>query len=246
MGFCDPVKVENHIIDIINAAPAGYGTAITDDRRRPHPTTGDNAITQARIESGMEILRAIASNPQHGWFGSLCTLVAVAHDAFIPAHDGEVGIPRIVPYSGATAREGIPADPDEIDSYRNDLPGAAFYSGALDGVQVAHDQVDANGYPSPLSCRYSIVNNRFKFTGYSAQIPLIQLTRTMADASVPDVYEATIVKLAIPKLVKEGDSLDAISERYRAAGMDDLILIMKGEMQVRPIPNIVIGQQQVI
>lgn len=239
MPFADPTRVANHIKDILNATTAGWGGAINDARR------SDGAISQARIDSGMEILRAIAGNPQHGDFGSIATLIAVNHNQFLPAHDGEPGIPQIVPFAGADPREGIPADPDEIDSYRGDLTASPIYSGALDGQSVAHDAA-AVGRISPTSCRYSMVNGYFKFTGLSAQVPLIQLTRAMADTGVPENYEPTIVKLSIPKLVKEGDNLAQYASQYAADGKQDLIEITGGAMRVRPLPNIVIGQKAVI
>lgn len=239
MAYADTAKVEAHIADLLNAQGGVWNGSIIDARR------GNviDSIRQARIESGMEILRAIARNPQHGYYGPLSVLTTVAHNAFLPVHDGEPGVPLIVPYSGAAAREGRPRSPDQIDSYRNDLSASPIYSGALDGAQVAHNQADADGRPSPVSCLYSLVNGRFKFTGHTAQIPLVQLTRAMADTAVPETYEPTLVKLSIPRLTKEGDNLAEISERFRAWGQEDLLQIEGGAMKIRPVPNVVLAQR---
>lgn len=235
MAFADPARVESHIKDILNATDLGWGGSVTDARR------SSAAVTQARIEAGMEVLRAIASNPQNGFHGSLATLVTVTHNQFLPAHDGEPGVPTITTFPSGTVLDGIPADPDEIDSYRFN-PGA--YSGGYDGVAVSHDSSAGGGIPSPVAGRYSIVNGRIKFTGYSAQIPLIQLTRAMADTSVPENYEPTVVKLAIPKLVKEGDNLANYASAYAQAGQQDLIQIANGALEVSPIPDIAAAQRQ--
>jgi hypothetical protein len=235
MASADSTRVENHIKHILNAV-AVWGASVNSAGKAIY---SDEAVTQARIESGTEILRAIASNPQHGDHGSLAALVTVAHNAFVPAHDGEPGIPIIVPFSGGTAIDGVPATPDEIDSYRLD---PATYTGQDDGASVAHD-ASSGGLPSPISARYSIVNGRFKYTGYSAQIPLIQLTRSMADTGVPDVYEPTLVKLSIPKLLKEGDNLSEIVALFAQAGQQDLVEIASGERIVSPIPDVATAQK---
>jgi hypothetical protein len=204
-------------------------------------------VKAARIAAGMEILRAIAGNPLHSDYGSLITLVTVAHNAFLPAHDGEPGIPVIIPFDGADARDGYPADPDQIDSWRADVADSPLYSGALDGTQAGHNQ-QSNGRMSPVACRYSIAAGRFKFTGLSAQIPLIQLTRTMADTGVPENYEPTIVRLSVPRLVKPNEPFYQLAREMGADGKQDLVEIMGGAMKVRPLsqPNIVTEQKQSI
>src|SRR6266403_685886 len=77
-----------------------------------------NDVHGARVDAGMKILKAIASDPQSGHFGSLSTLVTLTNNSFLPAHDGKPGIPQIIPFAGANARAGVPAKPDEIDSFR--------------------------------------------------------------------------------------------------------------------------------
>lgn len=202
-------------------------------------------VKAARIAAGMEILRAIASNPQNPHHGSLATLVTVAHNAFLPSHDGEPGIPVITPFDGASVIDGVPADPDEIDSYRSD-PVSSLYTGAVDGVRVAHNAADANGQPSPLAGRYSIVNGRLKFTGFSAQVPLIQTTRTMADTGIPENYEPTVVKLTIAKVGSrqgadsEWSILAAACDR---SGQQDEAAIRGGSMNVSPVPGVEVAQR---
>lgn len=224
MAFADPQRVVAEIYSILGRP--GQAVLPRED------------VHAARVHAGMDVLRAVAQNPRNSYFGSLATLVTLTHNSFLPAFDGEPGIPLIVPYSGAQAIDGIPATPSEIDSYRSD-PTSSVYTGARDGVRVAHDASDS-GLPSPVSCRYAIVGGRFKFTGYSAQIPLIQLTRTMADTGVPENYEPTVVKLSIPRLVKPDNPL---YQMYAALGSQDLSLIQRGEMQVPPLPVIEAAQK---
>jgi hypothetical protein len=87
------------------------------------------------------------------------------------------------------------------------------------------------------------VNGRFKFTGLSAQIPLVQVTRTMADVAVPENYEPTLTKLSIPKLLKEGTKLNAFAESFRAWGQEDLLQIEGGILKVRNVPAVVMAQK---
>lgn len=134
MPYAVVADLDKHIADILNAA-ASWGGVITAGIRHP------DEIANARQQAALEVLSAISTNPTHGYYGDLSSLINVAHNSFLPAHDGEIGTPKIVPFEGAAEREGIPADPDEIDSYRNN-PGA--YTGALDGIVVPHDQPSAN------------------------------------------------------------------------------------------------------
>ncbi len=327
MPYADVDELDHHIADILNAAAAWAG-AITAGIRSA------DAIANARKQAALEVLGAIATNPEHGYYGDLATLVTVAHNAFLPAHDGEIGTPKIVPFQGASARDGIPADPDEIDSYRNN---PASYTGSLDGIVVPHDQPTATrvegailttslntggddyavgdtgtiatgdglatyevltvlagavvtymlhsrgsgydvtngvatatggiqpgvgtgflvnilsigsngtGKQSPISCRFSIVSSYFKFTGLSAQIPMIVIDETMRDTKIPLKVGPAVVKRAIPKLVKPGDALYLIASDYAQDGKQDLVEIAGGAMSVRPakaVPDIVATLKQ--
>jgi hypothetical protein len=236
MGNADPTRVENHIKDILNAA-ATWGGAINSARRSAQ------AISQARVESGMEILQAIAANPQNSYYASLTAMVVITHNAPLPAYDGEPGIPLILTFTGGPEIAGVPADPDEIDAFRDAALGLDVYSGASDALPIAHDAQDDNAMPSPTSGFYAIVNGLFKFTGKTARIPLVTLTQAKADTGIPDVYESTLVKLAIPKLVKEGDNLSVYAAAYGQAGLIDLAMIRAGETVVSPLTDIATAQK---
>lgn len=254
MLYATAQQIEDYIVYVLNATTDGYGTAITDAKRKPNPGDADNnPITHARRFNSARVLKAIASNPKHGNFGDLMTLVDAEHNSFL-TYDGEVGIPRIVPFEGATAREGEEATPDQIDSWRLDAEYAAeegafsAYTGALDGVAIPHNLADANGRPSPISCRYSIIAAYFKFTGFSAQIPMIRIDDDMIDNKIPFDLAPTVIKLSIPMSVKEGDNLYQIAPMYGALGEGELIRIAGGEMKAQPVPmpNIVTAQKTVI
>jgi hypothetical protein len=191
-----------------------------------------NDVYAARIDAGMMILRAIASNPQHGEFGALATMVGVSHLSFLPSHSGKPGIPQIVPFAGGNARAGTPAKPDEIDSYRE---SPELYSGSVDGVVVAHDAKDVDNKMSPMSCKYSIVDEQLRFTGVSAEVPLIQLTRSMADNSVPIQYEPTLVKLIPFAVVTPKSEYFKLATALAADGKQDLLEISTGAMSVRAV-----------
>lgn len=316
MPYADPTDLDSHIADILNAATTWAGAIASGIRSAP-------AIANARQQAALEVLGAISENPEHGYYGELSELVSVVHNSFLPAHDGQIGVPKIVPFAGATARDGFPARADQIDSFR-DNPAA--YTGSLDGIVTAHDQptatrvegaiidsvlsaVGANyvvgdtgtintgdglatyevltvdidggvttyelnlrgsgyavsqgvttavggaqpgigtgfaidimaigstgsGKRSPLSCHFSIVSSYFKFTGLSAQIPMIIISETMRDTQIPLRLGPTVVKRAIPKLVKPGDPLFLISREYEIDGKQDLVEIVGGAMKVRPV-----------
>lgn len=240
--YADKDEIEKQIADVLNAC-AAWGGSITSGIRSPE------AITAARRGSTAEVFRAVALNSKQGHLGALYTLVDVTHNSFLPDHTGEAGIPLIVPFTGADAQEGFPADPDEIDSYRADNSTFALYTGALgDDARVPHDQADSNGRPSPLSLLYSIVNGRFKHTGLTAQIPLVQITEDALDNLLPLDLAPVVVKLSPSKLVKPGDNLYLIARDYYAEGRADLAEIVDGAIKVRPVqsPNIVSAQKTTI
>lgn len=239
--YADPTVLESHVADILNAQQGVWGGSIVSGLRGKAITS----IRNARIQSGLEVLRAVASNPKNGHHSGLIELVTVESGSQLPDFEGEAGIPLIVPFEGSTAREGYPADPDEIDSWRSD---SAIYSGATDGQFVAHNEANSSGRMSPVSCRYSILNGRIKFTGFSCQIPLCIVTADKADTKIPLSLGPAVVKLSIPKLVKPGDNLYLIASAYGQLGQGDLIEIRGGKMQMKPVPSpdVVTAQKQSI
>lgn len=235
--FCNRLLLEKMIVQRINAA-ATWGGTITK------LIFSDEMVEEARREASAEVLRAVA-NSGKGYFGELSGYVAVVHNAFLPGHDGEPGIPQIVPFFGATARAGLPADPDEIDSYRT---SPESYTGTSSGVAHAHN-VAIGGKRSPLSCRYSMINGVFKFTGYSAEVPLLVITTAMGDTKIPISLGPAVVKLGIPKLVKPGTALSQFARADAGDGRDDLVSIQEGAMSVKPpraIADIMQAQRQSI
>lgn len=193
-------------------------------------------IDVARINAGMEVLRAIASNPRNPHYAQLCTMVAIAHDSFLPDHDGHPGIPNIVPFDGAEPVAGHPARPDQIDAWRTE---EVAYSGTDDGVAVPHDEADGNNRPSPVAGFYAIDNGRFKFTGFSAEIPLMQLTRLMADVAVPLFYEMAIIKLAAGSFMQFQQAVG-----LRTSGLEDLKEISTSSAPaISPIPDVTAAQK---
>src|ERR1051325_3744931 len=134
MAYATIATLDTHIADILNAAQVWAGVITAGIRHV-------DEIANARQQAALEVLGAISTNPQHGYYGDLSTLVDVAHNSFLPKHHGEIGTPKIVPYTNAPAVDGIPADPDEIDSYRNN---PELFTGALDGIVVPHDQPNPN------------------------------------------------------------------------------------------------------
>lgn len=230
MAYADPTRVAAMIYQLLD--------------RPGQQALHYNDVHAARIDSGMAIIKAIAENPENGEYGPLATLVTINHNQFIPGHSGKPGLPIIVPFVGASGRDGVWAEPDEIDSYR---ANPASYTGAV-GATVAHDQAGPNNTPSPLACRYSVVQGRFKFTGYSAQLPLVMLTREMADTAVPEVYEPTLVKLSLIKLVKPKNELFAYARALDQLGREDLMEIKGGKVTVKPVPmpSAITGQKEVV
>ena len=218
--------LEGLIVSLLNAATGGFGASIDDARRNA------TLITQARLKATTDVIRAIARNPSNGYWGAIALPVNVLHNQLLPEHEGEIGIPEIVPFTNAQPRAGVPADPDDIDSYRNDFLG--LYTRAF-GVSTAHNMADVAGMPSRVSGYYSIVANRIKFTGATCKIPMIQLTDSTLNSKLPYAYVPTVAKLAPMYALKEGDNIMSMVQMLYADGKQDLQMIMQGAMATEEI-----------
>ena len=200
--------------------------------------------------ASVEVLKAVASNPNNSYFSSLTELVDVANGAQLPAYEGEPGIPLIVPFPGAEPRAGIPADPDEIDSYRHDLvtgPYRALYSGSVDAKAVACDAPTKLGRVSPTACRYSIVNGRLTFTGDTAQVPIVKPfdssdPNTAVD-QVPSAYEPSVLRLVLSWVGQPWDKFYPICLRMEVEARNDLNLIRAGKPVVPPFSPTMMAQK---
>lgn len=147
----------------------------------------------------------------------------------------DVDNPNALDIIDADYMAGMEADPDEIDSYRNDRNG-------LFGTR--HDSYDENGIRSELSGYWSIVNKQLKFTGYECKVPLIQFYEADCVTRTPYAYLSTIVKLSPLWNLKEGDNLVGIAQTLVNAGMDDLKQIAAGAMTVTPVSDIMPVQSE--
>jgi hypothetical protein len=234
--FAVVTDIDAQIADVLNAA-AEWAGAITLG------STSADAIALARKQSWLEIIRAIGGNPEGPYWATLATYV----DHEIPDgedgvrladHEGEVGIPKIVPFEGATPRSGRPADPDEIDAYRLETADKPCFTGEITGVGVPHDQADEDGTMSSISCRYSIVTNYLKFTGKTCKVPMIVITEAMLTEKILLALSPTVTKRAIPKLVKPGSNIALIAGAYGADGKQDLVEINGGAISVRPVRSV--------
>lgn len=228
-------ETERMIRSVLNAAGTWSG-AIDDPRRF------DEVIVKSRIYGTLEVVKAIARNPQHGLWGALAEYIDVEHNDLLPAHLGAHGIPQITLACGCSEeRIGVEADPDEIDSYRNDSLGLHT---RICGETVAHDCADSNGMPSPVAGYYSIVNGQLKFTGSSAEVPMIRFDEARAATHTPVIYLSTIVKLAPLFNLKEGDNLLGLAQILVSVGRDDLTAIEKGVLSVSPVSDVMDIQKE--
>lgn len=245
--MADILLVKGSVADILNALEEGFwdGVAALDDAKR-----SPEAVDLAVRSSGKQVLRAIAANAKHGSYGVLSRRIACNRDEFLPKHDGAIGIPLILPYEDAPRwRTGSETSPQQIDSY---IDNPAGYTGARDGIVIPHDEIGPGGQMSPLACKYSLINEYFKFTGFSAKIPMVQLDALIeADDDwflnlIPADLEDAVIKLSPSKLVKEGDVLFQIAGAYQQLGLTDLADISAGAMRVSkpPPPKQLVAQRE--
>lgn len=238
VAFADWRDINAHLNHLLNRSGTvfshlGDTGASADDRYN------DDVINSARRLAAYRIIEAIASKVNHPYWGLLAAFEEVQHGAVIPPYYGEIGIPEIT-INGVEWRTGIPAKPDEIDSYRANTNEtySNFY-----GIESSQDHAETTEEDavSPMAFRYSTSSGIFKFTGRQGRIPMIKVPDTsggvhiLSDQRLPYHLAALNVKLAMPLLTKEGDNSYRIAAYLSAMGEQELAAIRAGATQVAPI-----------
>lgn len=239
--FANQVDIQAQIQDILNNSPVGQFSPTGDVSESADGRRSDDAIVHARRMASHRVIDAVASNLAHPYWGELKTDVALTHLQIIPACYGEIGIPLIVPFPTGTAKSGIPKKPDEIEAAReNNLGTLTDFFGEEEGDLQLHNEAES-GFMAPMACWYSTTNGIFRFTGVSAVVPMVKAGTTdterdtIADDKIPVTLSATVVRLSVGMLIKEGDNLLNLSGVYAQQGEADLIAIKGGAITVAPI-----------
>lgn len=107
--------IDAQINHIVNRGLEGTFSVVGDSGDTADKRYSDDAVTQARRESTYRLLDAIGANPSHPFWGEMKSDVEVTHNDKIPAHFGEIGIPKIVGVAPVT-RTYAGASKDPFDS----------------------------------------------------------------------------------------------------------------------------------
>jgi len=238
----DITSIINHICNV--SAPETFSHLVdtSDSRDKRYSIDG---INDARRKAASRVFDAIGSNPAHPYWGLLSSSVAYNHGDVIAPYYGEIGDVLVVPVTGQTARIAMPADPDEIESYRLDSLGTftSFY-----GTAQAHNAVNEAGVLPPTALKYSTSSGRFTCTGASGVIRMIPIPQEdtsptaglnaeeyMADTKMPITLAHLNAKLALPMLIKEGDNLFRTATYLGQLGEAELAAVKGGAIKVAPI-----------
>lgn len=199
-----------------------YSTVVADDRR--HATEISDEVTEAALA----VLHAIARSTRSGFRGALVAEVDVNHGARIPDHIGPIGVVKIQRFDGDTFRKGERRPAAEIESLRENRHN--LYA------EVAHDQQDDEGNPSPISGFYDDLNDELFYTGSLAHVPIATVARADAANKVPEVCEDVVVALAFALAVKDGDiSLTSLGSHYGSYATAQLGALEAGAMTIEPL-----------
>lgn len=230
-------EIVDTVKDILNAA-ATFGGAVADKRR------SEGAIVSARRKAVFEIVEAIAANPAHGFWQKLAVNVAVNSGDYLPAFLGTPGIPQIVPFDGAESADGIEERPEMIDFYRS--PMADNLQQTQHNAPMTSHNLPYQFMPARGTGRYSIRNNRIKFTGFSCVVPLVLSPEVennanfnaFCDANLPAFAAPCCIGLMFQYLAKEGDNILPIAQNLVMFGKSELNKIRGGAMAVEALPKI--------
>lgn len=217
----DLTRVKRQVIQTLNAGTrnsSGVGTYnVTVADKGYLSEEIDTAIREACIS----VMQAICETDGHPARTSFLSLESVTHASVIPEHHGEIGVPVITPYSGASATLlGTRKSYEDVQAYRAN-------------PNNIYDTIAHNLQGSSLAGYYATVGNYIYFTGHSAQVPLANFEADDDDL-IPDAFEPAVIKLSLGYMAKDGAASDIFSY-YLDLGQQDLGIIRSGGQQV---PNI--------
>lgn len=166
--YIDYTDIDAQINNILNRNPAGLFSSVGDISDSADKRYSDDLITESRRKAAYRIFEAIGSNPSHPYWADLMAYYAVDHNAPIPVHFGEIGIPVIA------------ANDYEIESHATgslSVVGNARATGSLTVVNPT--QAFATGYltvstPSGYSTGTLTIRQGYQATGtlYIQNLPL--------------------------------------------------------------------------
>ncbi len=223
-----PVETANYdrtlkqVLDKINASDTAAYSASLSSRNK---TRNLDAIKDAGIEAGLEILRKICSTPGNEYRNAFVAAVVHTHRANLAEHIGKPVYVEIQKQSGGSWVIAERRTYQKIESWRND-------------PHHIYDSVAHNDAHSKLAGFYDIWNDRLYFTGAAARIGLANATRadvlTGAATRIPAMFESTWVKLWIGNLPKAGEGAMTMqmAEYYFQRGMNDLMMFEQGKRQM--------------
>lgn len=214
--------VKKQVIAILGLAPrdvsgvAVYSPTVADGDTSYH----DNEIERAIVSGNSEIMRAICETVGHGHRYLFTAPQALTHEEDLPAHIGEIGVPRITPFNGAGYTiVGKRKSVEEINAYRHN-PDSLYST-------TAHN-ASSNGLHSKLAGFYAIDGEVIYFTGYSAVSDVANFVESDY-SNLPDMYYPHSITLGIKNLKKDGDVSDIFSY-YQKEGLIALSMIRGNKM----------------
>jgi len=206
--MADLTAITKQVIDLIGANSYSGGV------KQYSSTSGDEdfldgaisrAITEAKLIAGEKV----CESSSHLKSAFIQKDQAIAHNAKIPAHFGELLNVVITPYSGASPMEGQKRSSQQIASYRTNLDNVY---GAF-----AHNEAQTTGFtsdiPATQSGFYNDDNGIMEFSGHSATISYLDFQSTPL-TDYPTVLEVPITHLAVGLLQKDGTVSEKFAEHY--------------------------------
>ncbi len=201
-------------MDILNlSAPGAYSKTLSPRIKNRN----EEAIGDMVTDAGLMILRTLGEFPNE-YRQTLVVPVGLTHQELVPEHQGKPAYVEIRRYPGAQWTPGHRIDYRKVESYRND-PNRIY-------DPIAHDTLG-----SSVAGYYDLWEGRFYFTGYQAQAGFVQILRADTATKIPDVLEATWIRLAVGESDKAGQGQygSSVAGQYGQKGMADLAEFRSGQ-----------------
>ncbi len=216
----DRDRVLKRVTEILNLVDAGTYTATLSARNK---TRNEEAIADMTDEAGLMMLKAIAERPnEYRYQFADTTTITTSPDA-MPPHIGPLMSVSITPYSGGNAVEGKQKNYQKVQSYRAN-------------INKVYDEIDHDEEGSSLSGYYDVWEDKFYFTGLSADIEFARLpVRADTATLIPEILESTWIKLAVGNAEKVGTGQyeTSVINKYLTQGMSDLDEFKAGSRQFK-------------
>ena len=211
----DFTRIRKRVTEILNANDAGTFSETISARNK---TRNADAIEAACIEAAMRVMQTVCEPVGSEYRKDFLQTVPVNYKDTMPVRVGKPSMVEIEPYAGGAWREADQKDYRKIEAWRRN-------------PNNIYDNIAHNAAGSSLAGFYDIWNDIIYFTGNACRVTVAVVSRDDVTTKIPDVWENTVIKLAVAFCMKagEGGYTIGMADRYQGSAENDLARFTGGK-----------------